>query len=133
MATIISETMDRGSTALKSHMNGCEAMSIRQTRRGFCQEIMGCEAKSEFKYFIGDNQIAHSLEDTDCFCRMCCSPIHPFKMNVKELNTDAEIVSVDRPCACALGNCKCCCFQEATFSSNNNKLGRIQEDFCWLW
>jgi hypothetical protein len=124
--------MDRGSNALKSHISGCEMMSIRQTRRGFCQELMGCEAKTEFKYFIGEDQVGHSLEDTDCFCRMCCSPIHPFKMNVVELNTEADIISVDRPLRCAAGSCKCCCYQEASFSSNNNNLGRIQET-CWFW
>jgi hypothetical protein len=53
-------------------------------------------------------------------------------MNVKEVGTDAELLSVERPCAFPLGNCKCCCFQTATFSSNSNKLGSIHETcyFC---
>jgi len=49
-------------------------LSVRQTRKGWFQEILGCEAKTEFKFFNSDKtQIAHSLEDTDCFCRMCCA------------------------------------------------------------
>jgi hypothetical protein len=125
-------SMDRGSNALKSHCNGCEKMEIRQTRRGWCQELMGCDAKTEFKYFVGSDQIATSLEDTDCCCRMFCSAIHPFKMVVKELNTDAEMVSVDRPCASAVGSCKCCCYQTATFTSDGQAIGRIEEQFyCW--
>lgn len=122
------EVMDRGTSALKSHVQNCEKMEIKQTRRGFCQEIMGCDAKTEFKYFIGDNQVATSLEDTDCFCRMCCNAIHPFKMVVKELNTEAEMVSVDRPLACAVGGCKCCCYQEATFTSGGEEVGSIKEE-----
>ena len=92
MSGVQGEKMDRGTEAMKSHLAGCSKMEIRQTRRGFCQECMGCEAKTEFKYFIDGQQIGHSVEDTDCFCRMCCSACHPFKMNVKELNTEAPIV-----------------------------------------
>ena len=125
-------SMDRGSQALKSHMDGCEKMDIRQTRKGCFQELLGCEARTESKYFIGDSQIGHSLEDAECFCRICCAPIHPFQMVVKELNTDAELVTVDRPVRCALGNCKCCCYQEATFSSGGSELGSVHEK-CWYW
>ncbi|KAL3937191.1 MAG: hypothetical protein SGBAC_007642 [Bacillariaceae sp.] len=123
-----SSSMDRGTSALKSHVQNCEQMEIRQTRRGFCQEIMGCDAKTEFKYFIGGNQIGTSLEDTDCFCRMFCNAIHPFKMVVKELNTDAEMVSVDRPLACVASGCKCCCYQEAAFTSGGEDIGSIKEE-----
>jgi hypothetical protein len=132
--------MDRGTSALKSHTNNIEKLEIRQTRRGWLQEIIGCEANTEFKYFVGEGeskvQIAESIEDTDFFCRICCQPIHPFKMVVKELNTDAEMVTVDRPCAFALGSCKCCgcdiCFQKADFTSGDEKIGSIKETcYCW--
>jgi hypothetical protein len=39
------------------------------------------------QYFIGDTEVAQSLEDADCCCRIFCSPIHPFKMRVQELST----------------------------------------------
>jgi len=123
--------MDRGTSALKSHMTDLEMLHMRQTRRGWLQEILGCEAKTEFKYFVGDNQVFHSLEDASCICRWCCAPCHDYKVTVKELNTDAEIVSVDRPFRCCAGSCKCCCYQEASFSSNNNDLGSIKET-CWF-
>jgi hypothetical protein len=131
-AVMKTEQMERGSEALKSHLSGCSKIEIRQTRRGWCQELLGCEAKTEFKHFIGDNQVFHSLEDGSCFCRICCTPIHPYTMAVKELNTDAEVVTVERPCRCALGGCKCCCYQEAMFSSGQANLGRIEET-CWFW
>lgn len=119
--------MDRGSEVLKSHLGGTEVMEVRQTRRGWCQEMLGCEAKTEFKYFIGETQVAHSIEDTDFCCRMCCMAIHPFKMSVKELNTDAELLELDRPLACAAGGCKCCCYQEGHITSGGQPMGSIKE------
>jgi len=132
MSSPNSESMDRGSEVLKSHLGGCDVMEIRQTRKGWCQECMGCEAKTEFKYFIGDTQVAHSLEDTDCCCRIFCVPIHPFKMSVKELNTDAELLELDRPLACHATGCKCCCYQSGTITSGGQEMGSIKEQcyFC---
>ena len=53
-------------------------------------------------------------------------------MAVKEVGTEAELLAVDRPCACAAGSCKCCCYQSATFTSGGNALGSIVETcyFC---
>jgi len=125
-----SEVMNRGTDALKSHMSDCEKMEISQTRRGCFQEILGCEARTEFKYYIGGNHVASSLEDAGCIIRMFCSANYPFTTEIKEVETEAELLSIDRPCRLLAGPCKCCCFQEASFSSNNNDLGRIKET-CW--
>lgn len=124
---VTSNTMDRGSDAFKEAVEGVEEMEIRQTRRGWCQELMGCEAKNEFKYYIDGEKVFHSLEDTDCFCRMCCNPIHPYKTEVKHHETGEEMVTIDRPCACAHGPCKCCCYQNASFSSGGSEIGTITE------
>ena len=121
--------MDRGSAPLKAHLEGTSEMHIRQTRRGCFQELLGCEAKTEFKYFIGNDQVAQSLDDDDCLCRIFCSPCHPFTTVIKELNTDAELLTVDRPFACPIGGCKCCLYQEADFTSDGQKLGNIKETF----
>jgi len=122
--------MDRGTDALKSHMNGLSKLEVHQTRKGCLQECLGCEARTEFKYYANGTQVFESLEDADCCCRLCCAPNHPFKMAVKELNTGAEIVTVDRPFRCFMGNCKCCCYQTAEFSSGGSELGKIEES-CW--
>jgi len=116
------------SDACKAHLGTTTEMQVRQTRRGWCQELMGCEAKTEFKYLIGDTQIAQSLEDTDCCCRIFCSPIHPFKMRVQELQTEAELLTVDRPLKCAASGCKCCCYQEISVTSGGQLLGQVKED-----
>jgi hypothetical protein len=77
----MAQKMDRGSDACKAHLGGTTSMEIRQTRKGWFQELLGCEARTEFKYFIGtgDNQtqVAHSLEEASCMCRWCCQPCHP--------------------------------------------------------
>eukprot|EP00977_Amphora_coffeiformis_P007233 scaffold1569_cov171-Amphora_coffeaeformis.AAC.19 len=59
--------MDRGVTdACRAHLEGTKEMEIRR-----------CEARTEFKYFVGGNEVAQSLEDASCLCRLCCQPCHP--------------------------------------------------------
>lgn len=112
-----------------------KAVSVRQTRRGCLQELIGCEAKDEFKWFNitdGDNKhFATSLEDSGLCARLCCSGCHEFTMAVKEGNGDdgAEIFSMHRPMACNAGPCKCCCFQEMTMNADGKALGKIEEQF----
>lgn len=83
LSSKMAQVMDRGTDALKSHVSSTQQMTIRQTRKGWIQECLGCEAQTEFKYFVGDNQVAHSLEDSDFCMRCCCMGCHPFKMEVK--------------------------------------------------
>ena len=67
------------------------AISVQQTRRGWCQECFGCEAKSEYKVYAGhleegqardENipQLGHLLEESPCILRCCCSASRPFTM-----------------------------------------------------
>jgi len=121
---------DRGTDALKTHFADMEKLTLRQTRRGWLQECLGCEALNEFKYYKEDVQIFHSLEDAACFCRICCTACHPFKTVVKEVNTGSEIITVDRPLKCPFNPCKCCLYQEATVTSGGAGLGSIKEQ-CW--
>ena len=69
-------TMDRGTSitdACRAHLQDASLLDIRQTRRGWIQECLGCQAQTEFKYYNADkNQIAHSLEEANCFCRIFC-------------------------------------------------------------
>lgn len=120
-------TMERGTDAMRYHMTSCNKMDIRQTRRGWIQECLGCEAKSEFKYFVGETQMGYSLEESGCCARIWCQPCYSWKMEVKELNTNNELLTVERPCSCPVGSCKCCCYQTATVTSGGQPLGRIQE------
>lgn len=53
-------------------------------------------------------------------------------MRINEVGTEAELLRIERPCACTAGTCKCCCYQTAKFSSGGNELGMITETcyFC---
>lgn len=126
-----SQTMDRGSDALKSHLGEANEMTMRQTRRGWLQELLGCEAKTEFKYFKGQEQFAHSLQESNCCLRICCSSIYPFTTEVKD-TSGAEVVTIERPIRCANAPCKCCCYQEVFVSSGGEKMGSNKEEcyFC---
>lgn len=120
---------------LETHFESSNAMTIRQTRKGWLQECLGCEASTEFRWFQkGDTkeenaEFATSVEESNCLIRICCAPNHPFTMTVKELNSDIEILSMDRPCFCPPGSCKCCCYQEMTLSSGGQPIGSIKEQF----
>lgn len=110
-----------------------KSLSVRQTRRGWLMELCGCEAKDEFKWFDttdeANTQIATSLEDSNCFCRLCLCGCHEFTMDVKDLNTSDVIMSMHRPFGCLVSPCKCCCFNTMTMSANGRKIGSIEEEF----
>jgi len=110
-------------------------MSIRQTRKGWLQECFGCEAADEFKWFnITDGQnihIATSLEESNCFMRICCGGCHDFTMEVKEEGSGEVIMAMHRPMACNAGPCKCCCYNKMDMSSSGKALGTITEE-CWV-
>lgn len=120
------------SEKIDDHFENSKEMTIRQTRKGWLQECLGCEAKVEMRWFQkGESNVefATSLEESECCIRLCCSPCHPFKMTVKELGSDAEILTMDRPCFLPPCGCKCCSFQEMTFTSGGAYLGAVQEQF----
>jgi len=129
----MAEKMDRGSDSLKAHVSDMKTAQMRQTRRGCFQEVLGCEAKTEFKYYKeeGGDVFATSLEDSDFFCRICCSAIRPFTVTVKESGTEAELFSVDRPLACGPAFCKCCCYQTMDVKSGGQSIGKIEEKYAY--
>ncbi|KAL7487032.1 hypothetical protein ACHAW6_012628 [Cyclotella cf. meneghiniana] len=127
--------MDRGTNRLlETHLMPAQTLSIRQTRLGWFQECLGCEAKGEFKFFKEGqypNEFATAIEDSGFCIRCCCAPCHPFKMTVAETGTNAELLSMDRPCACCVGACKCCCYQKMSVTSAGQNIGSIEEQcFC---
>ena len=79
---------------------------------------------SQFKLFKegGGKEFATALEDSGFCIRCMCAPCHPFTMSVAEVGTSAELLSVDRPFACPIGACKCCCYQTLTVSSGGQPL-----------
>ncbi|KAI2492000.1 phospholipid scramblase [Fragilaria crotonensis] len=142
----MNEKMDRGADALNSHVSDAQTMTFRQKSRCtpwkeplcllFCFPCMCCCCDSappaEFQVFVGENKVAEAMEDVNERCRFWCAPIHPFKTVVKEVNTEAEMITIDRPFRCPYFCCKCCCYQEATVTSGGQELGSMKED-CFLF
>lgn len=126
------EKMDRGTDALKSKLQSCERLEIRQGRRGWLQECLCCVTKSDFKYLDGDKTIAQSKEVFSFLCRCCCAPHHAFDMTIKEPDSENELLEINRPFRMCLGTCKCCCKQEATIFSGEDHLGDIRESWWWF-
>ena len=125
--------MDRGTETMNNYLSDMKKVSVRQTRRGWFQELLGCEAKTEFKLFSeGTDQFATALEDSNCCLRLLLPQIRPFTMKVEELETGNEILTVDRQCALPLCALKCCCFQEMSFESGGQNLGKIEEQ-CYYF
>jgi len=123
------------SERLETHFGSTQKMSIRQTRKGWLQECIGCEAVSEFKWFETtdgkDAQFATSVEDSSCPARFLCCGCHEFSMVVNEAGTKNEIMTMHRPFACMPGACKCCCYQTMSFASGGKELGSIEEKYWY--
>ena len=109
------------------------AVSVRQTRRGCFQEMLGCEARTEFKWFNitvkKTSSLLPLLRNPTVVCVPFCGGCHEFTMVVKEEGSGVEVLSMHRPMSCNAGPCKCCCFQEMTMSSNGRTLGKVEEKF----
>lgn len=147
----LSSSMSRSfviNKALTYHMESARnKMSVRQTRRDWCQELIGIEGKTEFKFYKDDDKhyFASAIEDSDSFCRVCCSSFHPFKMSVvtqtpnsnnfgeeeksNSFGEEEELLLVERPCSCASGPCKCCCYQEAFVYTTPQPSSTTQQSF----
>ena len=108
-------------------------MSIRQTRKGCFQELLGCEAGDEFKWFHttdGKNEkFATSLEESNCLLRIFCGGCHEFDMPVKIDGTNEELMTMNRPMKFPVGCGKCCCYQEMSMKSKGTEMGSIKEGF----
>ena len=125
--------MDRALPNFKKRMDGVTKMEIRQNRRGWLQECLCCQYKSEFKYLVDGKMIAHSNEEFGACNRCTFAPHHTWDMTIKERGGDTEMLEIERPCRCYMPLCcKCCCFQEAFISSGEEDLGEIRET-CYWW
>lgn len=118
-------------TFIDKHTN----LFIKQTRKGCYQEMLGCEAQTEFKIATMEDKntnIYYALENTSCLNRFCLGRIRPFTMNVSEGEAPGGtmLARFERPMRCPMGACKCCCFQEINgFDRFNRPIGTVKEKF----
>jgi len=137
MAAPNSMEMNRtgGSTSfLDKHSN----LFVKQTRKGCFQEMLGCEANTEFLISTMENTsnfLYYAIEDTSCCIRFFCPALRPFTITVSDGGAPggSPLTYNERFFRCPAGNCKCCCYQEIQVRDGANApVGAIVEDmwFC---
>lgn len=126
------EKMDRGTASLSEVLRDVQKLDIQHDRRGWLQETLCCSAKSDFRYYNGEKQLAESKEEFSHCCRCCFAPHHFFDMSVKAAESDSEVIHFNRTCRLPMGPCKICCYQQGTISSGEESLGEVKESF-WCW
>jgi len=115
-------------------LESSDEFRICQTRKGCIQEMMGCEANSEFTFVVGDQQTAIIEEQSSCMVRYCCGNIRNWTTKMA-LGTDINgptFLAFERPFRCHPGACKCCCYQQVMVADGaGTALGGIIEKFWY--
>lgn len=127
--------MDRSGASTASFGNHKD-LFVKQTRKGWCQELFGCEANTEFNIATKDDKakdIYYATETTSCCIRFFCKGNRPFTIDVHEGNSTKgnKLLQYHRPFALPMGSGKCCCHQSViTKEVNGNVVGSTKEG-CW--
>jgi len=116
-------------------LNGYGLLRVNQSTRGWLQELLGCEATSEFSIFGGSggqNPVMHATEEAPCWTRCLLPQLHAFTLTVRDVAAAAGpspvVAKYVRPCRCQLAPWKCCCFQEMQhIDGNGNPIGATVE------
>ncbi len=112
---------------------GHDDLIVKQTKRGAClQFCCNVDAKIESKiapYDRPNEDIMYAIEESSCCIRYFCPGHHPFTMEVSQGAAPGgpKIISLERPCACYISPCKCCCFQQVDVkNSKNEPIGTVR-------
>jgi hypothetical protein len=112
---------------------------VKQTRRGCFQEMLGCEAKSEFKIATKaarETDIMYALEESNFWVRLCFPQIRPWTIQVSGgpgTPGGPAVTNHERMCGLMPAPCKCCCFQEVIHKDQTGvPIGNTKEvfNFC---
>jgi hypothetical protein len=104
----VSETIER-------HLGSRPTLMVKQTRKGCLQEMMGCEAQSEFQIATKEDKeknIMYALEDSNFLIRLCYPANRGVSMQIAEKKGDPVFLEHDMPCHAGVG--ACCCFPTMT-------------------
>jgi len=130
-----------GSTDYAALLGAHSEFRVAQTMKGCFQEMMGCEANSEFHFIAGGAQIGIIEEQSSCCMRFCCGGNRPWDTKMaagKDIN-EAAVLTFSRPFRCPKGPNKCCCFQEVAVAAGpkveegGTDLGKaIEGCYCFI-
>ncbi|CAM9706691.1 unnamed protein product [Heterosigma akashiwo] len=108
---------------------------VKQTKRGCIQELLGCEAKTEFKISTleqKENDVLYTLEESTFIWRFCFPACRPFEQPITVGNQAGGpvLMSMKKPVACGLGPCECCFIPTIDFlNSGGESLGGASVPF----
>ncbi|KAJ1485215.1 Scramblase [Baffinella frigidus] len=124
-----------GYETLSAHPN----LFVKQTRRGWFQELLGCEAKTEFKIATMQEKkgdVMYALEESSLFLRLLCPMSHSWSMTVWQGDgpEGPAVAKYQRPLRTPLAPLKCCCHQEVQHQDANGvAIGEtVEEFFCFV-
>jgi hypothetical protein len=116
----------------RSDLMNYEELLVKQTKKGWCQELMGCEANTEFKIaakLTPTENVLYALEDTSCCIRFFLPNLRPFTMNLSKGGAPGgeKVASFERGLACPIHPCKICCYQRIDAFKAGVAAGFVQE------
>lgn len=81
----------------QQHLHDTPMLDIRQSRKGWCQELIGCAANTEFNFYRRSNDsskvpIANAIEESNCFCRVCCRYVSTNHNKGKRRNKESYLL-----------------------------------------
>ena len=126
-----------GYETLSVHPN----LFVKQTKRGWFQELIGCEAKTEFKIAtMGEKKgdVMYALEESSFLLRLFCPQIHSWDMTVWQGDgpggSGTTVAKYHRPFRTPRAPFKCCCHQKVQHQDANGvAIGETVEDFsCFV-
>jgi hypothetical protein len=112
-------------------------IQVHQTKRSWFQEMMGCEAVTEFrvnsiKTHKDDDDVLYARENSPFFMRMFCARLHPWDMTLWRGADDSgdAVATYHRPLRTPLSPLKCCCYQQVHHAdADGETIGDTIEDF----
>jgi hypothetical protein len=113
-------------------LTGHTELVVKQLRKGWLQECLGCEAKSSFGVTDPSGSRLFYIQEESSFCiRLCCASIRPWTTTLS-LGDEAggePLVIYERPLRCNPGPVKCCCYQtvSARDARTGTHLGSVAE------
>jgi hypothetical protein len=126
-----------GSSGGFSALSGSN-LFVKQTRRGCLQELIGCDAKSEFLISTleaKENFFLYALENSSWILRFVCGSNRPWEIIVSEGSAvgGADVARFKRPLRLPMGPCKCCCFQEVLSLGPEDQPNGLVREKCYIF
>lgn len=109
-------------------------MKVKKARQGCLDECLSCGKTKPLVWYnvlneFNKEDFATSIRESNGCCRLVCCGCHGYKIDVNEVGSKSTIMTIEKPYRTCTASMKCCCYSKIIVSSNNEKIGTIQERF----